>query len=315
MAFESLLGNERIKQNLTASAHKNRFAHFYLISGPKGSGKHTLAKMLAGALMCESEHRPCGSCNACRKIAAGTHPDFITVEDPEHKNVPVRIIREARESIFIRPNEGARKIYLFPQEMGMEGQNALLKVLEEPPAYAVFIILSDNPEKLLPTVRSRCTELQLTSVAPGTLKPWLAAQFPAADSAAIDAAIRRSGGYPGQAKALLEKGESLPPEVEAFVKSFAAKDTMGLVQVLTPMEKWKRDQALPIFEAWKDILQEGLACRSGAPAAGRGAKLLSDHRSAKDLLAAVENLQKAIEYTQGNVSVAAVCGWLTYALR
>ena len=116
MAFESLLGNARIKQNLSAAAQKNRFAHFYLISGPKGSGKHTLARLLASALMCESERRPCGTCNACRKIMAGTHPDFITVEDKEHKNVAVKLIREARESIFVRPNEGNRKIYLFPRK-------------------------------------------------------------------------------------------------------------------------------------------------------------------------------------------------------
>lgn len=315
MAFESLLGNARIKQNLSAAAAKNRFAHFYLISGPKGSGKHTLAKLLASALMCEEANRPCGSCSACRKILAGTHPDFITVDDPEHKNVAVKIIRDARESIFIRPNEGIRKIYLFPQEMGIEGQNALLKVLEEPPSYGVFIILSDNPEKLLPTVRSRCTELNLTAVEPHILKPWLAAQFPTATAEELGAAIRRSGGYPGQAKALLESGENLPPEVEAFVKSFAARDAMGLTQVLVPMEKWKRDQALPVFIAWQSALQEGLACRSGVPAAGRAAKILASSRSAKDLLAAVSTMQKAIEYTQGNVSVAAVCGWLTWALR
>ena len=315
MAFESLLGNARIKQNLSAAAAKNRFAHFYLISGPKGSGKHTLARLLAAALMCEEENRPCGRCAACRKIAANTHPDFITVDDPEHKNVAVKIIREARESIFIRPNEGIRKIYLFPQEMGIEGQNALLKVLEEPPSYGAFLILSDNPEKLLPTIRSRCTELQLTAVEAPVLKPWLAAKFPEATSEELDGAIRRSGGYPGQAIELLESGENLPPEVEAFVKSFAARDTLGLTMVLTPMEKWKRDQALPVFALWLNALQEGLACRSGVPAAGRAAKLLASNRSAKDLLAAVSNLQKAIEYTQGNVSVAAVCGWLVHALR
>lgn len=315
MAFESLLGNARIKQNLSAAAAKNRFAHFYLISGPKGSGKHTLARLLAAALMCEEENRPCGRCAACRKIAANTHPDFITVDDPEHKNVAVKIIREARESIFIRPNEGIRKIYLFPQEMGIEGQNALLKVLEEPPSYGAFLILSDNPEKLLPTIRSRCTELQLTAVEAPVLKPWLAAKFPEATSEELDGAIRRSGGYPGQAIELLESGENLPPEVEAFVKSFAARDTLGLTMVLTPMEKWKRDQALPVFTLWLNALQEGLACRSGVPAAGRAAKLLASNRSAKDLLAAVSNLQKAIEYTQGNVSVAAVCGWLVHALR
>ncbi|MBR2423242.1 MAG: DNA polymerase III subunit [Oscillospiraceae bacterium] len=315
MAFESLLGNERIRQNLSAAAAKNRFSHFYLISGPKGSGKHTLAKLLASALMCENTPRPCGTCSACRKIMAGVHPDFITVEDPDHKNVAVRLIREARESMFIRPNEGSRKIYLFPQEMGIEGQNALLKILEEPPSYGVFIILSDNPEKLLTTVRSRCTELTLTAVAPELLKPWLAAQFPGAASDDLDAAIRRSGGYPGQAAQLLRSGEDWPAEVEAFVKSFAARDTMGLVSTLVPMEKWKRDQALPVFEAWLTVLQDALSCRSGVPASSRVARDLAAARSSKDLLQAIKSLQKAIEYTQGNVSVAAVCGWLTYALR
>ena len=315
MAFESLLGNERIKQNLSAAAAKNRFAHFYLISGPKGSGKHTLARLLAAALMCENPTRPCGTCAACRKIMADTHPDFITVDDPEHKNVAVKIIRQARESIFIRPNEGSRKIYLFPQEMGMEGQNALLKVLEEPPAYGIFIILSDNPEKLLTTVRSRCTELALTPVAPELLKPWLASRFPNAAAEDLDAAIRRSGGYPGQAAQILESGENQAPEVDAFVQSFAARDGMGLVNILVPMEKWKRDQALPVFEAWLSALQEGLSCRSGLPASSRNGRLLAAERSSKDLLAAVRNLQKAIEYTQGNVSVAAVCGWLVHALK
>ena len=315
MAFESLLGNERIKQNLTAAARKNRFAHFYLISGPKGSGKHTLAKLLAATLMCENDRRPCGECPACRKVMAGTHPDLITVEDPDHKAVPVRIIREARESIFVRPNEGIRKIYLFPQEMGIEGQNALLKVLEEPPSYGVFLILTDNPEKLLPTVRSRCMELQLTAVEPNILRPWLAEKSPEASRQQLDAAIRRSSGYPGQAMELLQSGENLPPEVESFVRAYASRDALALTMVLVPMEKWKRDQILPILEAWKDMLQEGLACRSGMPAPGRGAKLLAENRSSKDLLSAVEILRKAIEYTQGNVSVAAVCGWLVHALK
>ena len=303
MAFESLLGNERIRQNLSAAAHKNRFAHFYLISGPKGSGKHTLAKLLAAALMCETDRRPCGSCPACRKVMADTHPDFITVDDPDHKTVPVKIIREARETVFVRPNEGIRKVYLFPQEMGVEGQNALLKILEEPPGYGVFILLSENPETILPTVRSRCTHLQLTAVEPDVLRPWLASRFPEASREQLDAAIRRSSGYPGQALELLKNGENLPPEVEAFVKAYAARDVYSLTMVLLPMEKWKRDQVISMLEA------------CGMPAPGRGAKILAGSRSSKDLLQAVENLRKAIEYAQGNVSVAAVCGWLTHALR
>lgn len=315
MAFESLLGNARIKQNLSAAAEKNRFSHFYLISGPKGSGKHTLATLLACALMCTSDQKPCGACPACRKIMAGTHPDFITVEDPEHKNVAVRIIRQARESIFIRPNEGSRKIYLFPQDMGIEGQNALLKVLEEPPAYGVFMILTDNPEKILSTVRSRCTELTLSAVSPGELRPWLAARFPNAAPEDLEGAIARSGGYPGQALELLESGESQPPQVEALIRSFTERSSLGLAEVLVPMEKWKREQVLPVFAAWQELLQQGLACRGGAPASSRTVRELAAARSGKELMHAVSCLQKAVEYAQGNVSVAAVCGWLTWVLR
>ena len=93
MAFEALLGNDRLKQNLAESLARGHISHFYLISGPEGSGKHTLAKLLAEAILCEGSRKPCGSCVHCRKMASGNHPDFITVEDPEHKNVAVKIVR------------------------------------------------------------------------------------------------------------------------------------------------------------------------------------------------------------------------------
>ena len=315
MAFTNILGNDRLMQNLSASIRKNRFSHFYLISGPEGSGKHTLADFLAGALLCTGEQKPCGVCSACRKVLAKSHPDYITVDDPEHKTVAVKVIREARESIFVRPNESDKKVYLFPQEMGIEGQNALLKVLEEPPSYGVFIILANNPEKLLPTVRSRCTELNLSPVSPQLLRPFLAVRFPQAAPEDLDAVIRRSGGYAGQAIALLESGQQQAPEVAAFVEAFTARDTMRLVRLLVPMEKWKRDQILPVFAAWLDALQEALVCRSGILAATQAVRALSAARSSNDLMDAIRHIQKAMEYTQGNVSVAAVCGWLVHALR
>ena len=112
----------------------------------------------------------------------------MTVEDPEHKNVAVKIIREFREDVFIRPNESDHKIYLLPQEMGIEGQNALLKILEEPPHYGVFILLTDNPEKLLPTVRSRCTELALQPLEPELLRRTLEKEFPDTPADSIRAA-------------------------------------------------------------------------------------------------------------------------------
>ena len=315
MGFEALLGNRQLKANLKASLEKGHISHFYLISGPKGSGKHTLAGLLAAAILCHDPMKPCLRCHACRRVMENNHPDFITVEDPEHKNVAVKIVREFREDMFILPNESDYKIYLFPQELGLEGQNALLKILEEPPKHGVFILLADTPEKLLPTVRSRCTELNLTPVSPQILRSFLAARFPQADAEDLDAVIRRSGGYPGQAIELLQSGEAQPPEVAAFVEAFTSRSTMDLVRLLVPMERWKRDQALPVFAAWKEALQEALLCRNHIPAANQAIRELSATRSSKDLMDAITNIQKAMDYTQGNVSVAAVCGWLTWVLR
>ena len=315
MSFETLLGNERLKKNLSESLSKKHISHFYLISGPEGSGKHTLAKLLACAILCQGVRKPCLSCGPCRKVMEGSHPDFITVEDPEHKNVAVKIVRQFREDVFIRPNESDYKIYLFPQELGLEGQNALLKILEEPPSYGVFILLTDNPDKLLPTVRSRCTELKLLPLEEGQLRKQLRMDFPKAEEEDISAAMFRSGGFLGQARALLENGDKLPPQTESFVKAFAAKDTLLLTQTLVPMEKWKRDALAEILVSWTELLESALCSRSGIRAVSAHARQLSQQRTATELFDALKELKKALEYTQSNVSPAAVCGYLVWALR
>ena len=315
MGFETLLGNDRLKENLTVSLGKGRVSHFYLISGPAGSGKRTLARLLASAILCKGRDKPCGVCGPCRKIAKNEHPDLITVEDPEHKNVAVKIVRQTREDVFIRPNESDHKIYLFPQELGLEGQNALLKILEEPPPYGVFILLTDNPEKLLPTVRSRCTELTLTAVPEKRLRQYLTLNYPKASAEDIAAAISRGGGYLGQAKELLEGGEGVAPQTADFVRGYAARDTLALLQVLTPMEKWKRDALIPILAEWQELLEGALACRAGMSVPSPLARELSQGRSAPELTRALRCLQKASLYAQGNVSVAAICGWLSWELR
>ena len=315
MGFEELLGNQRLRDNLTKSLSRGRISHFYLISGPQGSGKRTLAKLLASSIFCRESGKPCGHCLPCRKMKSGNHPDFITVEDPEHKNVAVRIIREFREDVFIRPNESDHKIYLLPQELGIEGQNALLKILEEPPAYGVFILLTDNPEKLLPTIRSRSTELALQPLEPELLRRALEREFPKAEAGSIQAAVDRSGGYLGQARKLLEEGSSLSVQTEEFVRSFSGRNSLELVQTLAPMEKWKRDQLIPELIQWMSLLEAALAGRSGAGVVNPLASRLGASRSSQELLSAIRALQKAVEYAQGNVSPAAICGWLLWSLR
>ena len=315
MAFESLLGNDRLKQNLAESLAKGHIAHFYLISGPEGSGRHTLAKLLAAAILCQDRRRPCLHCTPCRKVMEGNHPDFITVEDPEHKNVAVRIVREIREDVFIRPNESEYKVYIFPQELGIEGQNALLKILEEPPKHGVFLLLTDNPDKLLPTVRSRCTELKMQSLGEDVLRRQLRQDFPQAQDEDLSAAIARSGGFLGQARELLKSGDQLPPQTEGFVQAFAHKNALLLTQTLVPMEKWKRDALADILTDWMGIVEEALASRSGIRAISPLARQLSQLRTASELRDGLMVLKKAADYTRSNVSPAAVCGWLQWELR
>jgi len=314
MSFETLLGNEQLKKELTESLRKGNISHCYLISGPEGSGKRTLAKLLAAAVLCRGPEKPCGRCPSCRKLSSGVHPDFITVTDPEHKNVAVKVIREYRADVFVMPNESERKVYLFPQEMGVEGQNALLKVLEEPPAYAVFLILTNNPEKMLPTVRSRCRELKLRALSREQLTGRLRKQFPEASSEALEAAAERSGGWLGQAQRMLEEGTDGDPQTEAFVEAFCRGDRLALAQVLVPMEKWKRDALIPRLESWRLLLEEALALGSGGTAVSSLARKAAGARTSRDLYAAIGVLTKALDHARSNVAPGAVCGWLLWEL-
>ena len=316
MGFDRLLGNEQLKQDLSAARRKGKLAHFYLISGPEGSGKHTLADLLAAAMLCQEKDAPCGVCNSCRKVLSHLHPDDITIDDPEKKTVPVDLIRQARADIYIRPNEGEKKIYRFPraQDLGLPGQNALLKVLEEPPAYGVFLLLTDNPAKLLPTIRSRCVELKLRPVSREILRSHLRREFPEASSEMLSAAITRSGGYLGQARTILQ-GQPLSPQTESFCAAYAQRDVMGLLQTLVPMEKWKRDQLIPVLTQWLELLEQAMVVRAGMPAVSELSASIAASRSSKEIMDAVSALKQSIDYARGNVACAAICGWLQWALR
>lgn len=317
MPFDQLLGNRRIKENLTGALARRHIAHFYLISGPKGSGKHTLARLLAAGILCQGQEKPCGVCNACRKALNNAHPDFITVDDPDKKHVPIDLIRQATADMYVRPNEANHKIYLFPrgEDMGIPTQNALLKILEEPPSYGVFIILTTNSDKLLPTVRSRCTELAMTALSEEQLKNALHSQFPQASPQQIAGAIARSGGYLGQAQEILQEAEGATKNTEDFLHAYAQQDAFALLKVLCPMEKWKRDALIGELEQWVLVLTDALTARSGMTATLPLADLVASSRSRKDLMRAIEVLQKTINYARGNVSPAAISGYLQWALR
>lgn len=316
MDFDALLGNDTLKQRLSVSLARGQLSHCYLLSGPSGSGKHTLARLLAAAMQCTSVRRPCGTCAQCRKALSGTHPDVITVDDPEKKIIPVKLVRDACADLYIRPNEGAKKIYVFPraQDLNAQGQNALLKCIEEPPAYGVFLLLTEHAEQLLPTIRSRCVELRLSPLGDDLLRSALSARFPDASPDALRAAMLRSGGYLGQAAELLAEGSELLPQTVAFADAFCENSAGALLRVLAPMERLKREQLRPILLQWAELLSAAAASRSGLPATGPECKKIAQCRTDAQLLRAVDAVQHAISLTDANVGPAHICGMLCVRL-
>ena len=166
MNLSALAGNQRIKDQLSQQERERGLSHAYILSGPAGSGRHVLARQLAAAMLCTGTgERPCGRCVPCQKAAKGIHPDLLVIAGPEEgKPITVDQVRALRADAYIRPNEGERKIYLLEHadRMNPSAQNAMLKLLEEGPAYAAFLLLAENGGGLLQTVRSRCEELALT---------------------------------------------------------------------------------------------------------------------------------------------------------
>ena len=142
----------------------NPLSHAYLITGGSGESRGALTRRITAAYLCEGERPPCGVCRACRKVSVGTHPDVSrTGPAPDKREITVDQVRALRSDAYIRPNEGRRKVYVITpaDAMNPAAQNALLKVLEEGPAYAAFLLDAAQPGKLLDTVRSRCELLAL----------------------------------------------------------------------------------------------------------------------------------------------------------
>ena len=153
--------NDPIARRIREAASRGTLSHALLFSGSGDLG--AAAQYAAAAMECQSGQKPCGTCSACRKVFSGIHPDVITVRDEAHKNLSVDTIRQIRSDAYIRPNEGSRKVYIFPDctILTEQDQNVLLKIVEEGPPYAAFLFCAENASVVLQTLRSRCVELKL----------------------------------------------------------------------------------------------------------------------------------------------------------
>ena len=176
-SFKDVVGHKDIINYIRNAVTENKVSHAYILNGERGSGKKMLANLFATTLLCEKQGPdPCNVCHSCHQAESGNHPDIIRVTHEKPNTISVDDIRrQVNEDIQIKPYQGPYKIYIIAEAdlMTAQAQNALLKTIEEPPAYAVIFLLTENAEALLPTITSRCVMLKLRNIKDTLIRKYL----------------------------------------------------------------------------------------------------------------------------------------------
>ena len=161
MNFNDIIGNENIKELLQNSIKTNNLVHSYMFVGPDGIGKKLFADAFAKIILCEEHNSSCNECNSCILFSSQNHPDFMVIDAENSKEIKIAQVRFLQEKIAEKPVVSSKKVYIINNAdlMNTEAQNCLLKTLEEPPEYAVMILVLSNESKLLNTIKSRCTKI------------------------------------------------------------------------------------------------------------------------------------------------------------
>ena len=247
--LEELLENHKAKETLVCMMKDGRLPHAILLEGPEGAGKSTFARLVAAAALCEGPApHPCGHCRPCIKVQGDFHPDFITLSgEGGSRSFYIDRVRELTRQAQLVPNEGRIKVFLLTQTQNMtvQAQNALLKLIEEPPAATMFLLTCTNRHALLPTILSR---VAVIGIEPLSLEGCVAAlkqRRPGLNGEEYTAAATAAGGSLGQALQLLDQPESRVDQLaQTLLEQAAAGKTYDMLAALAPIERSRDRGAL-----------------------------------------------------------------------
>ena len=260
--FHDIIGHDDIIRHLKNAIETGKVSHSYIFTGEAGSGKKLLAGTFAATLQCESgESEPCMTCDSCKKVIGKNHPDIITVTHEKPGSISIDEVREqVVHDVDIKPYCSPYKIYIIPdaEMMTVQAQNAILKTIEEPPEYAVIMLLTSNIDSLLPTIRSRCVRLDLKVVDDSLVKEYLMEHLQVPDyQAEID--VSYAQGSIGKAKEAATSQEFADMTANAlkilkYANSMEVYELTEAIKTLTA-DKNNINDYLDIFQFWfRDVL-------------------------------------------------------------
>lgn len=260
--FKAIVGHEEVIEHLQSAISTGKVSHAYVFSGESGSGKKLLATTFAMTLQCEEKGTdPCLKCESCKRTFSKNHPDIIGVVHEKPNTISIEEIRrQIVEDVQIKPYYGPYKIYIVndADKMTVQAQNALLKTIEEPPAYAVILLLTNNIDGLLPTILSRCVRLDLRVVPDNLVKNYLMERLHIPDyQAEVDASFAQ--GNIGKAKeaATSEEFAEMTRKVLQLLRYVNDMEVYELVDIMKELAPDKENvyDYLDLFLLWfRDVL-------------------------------------------------------------
>lgn len=255
--FSEVYGNASVLLNLKNAIAYQRVAHCYMLCGADGLGKRMIARSFAKSLQCEAQgDKPCGVCASCKQVEHENHPDVVYVKHEKPTVFGVDDIREGlNRSIVIKPYKSEKKIYILEdgELLNVQAQNAMLKTIEEPPEYAVILILTNNREVFLPTILSRCVELALQPVRDEDVVSCLTKRGFNMEGKQ-DEVLRFAGGNIGRALSYMEDEEyqKLMTDVQEVLYGLPDANTADIRQDVEKLSAYKEKMPLILeqFHLW-----------------------------------------------------------------
>ncbi|MBR3761837.1 MAG: DNA polymerase III subunit [Lachnospiraceae bacterium] len=260
--FQDIIGQEQIKEHLQNALSTGKISHAYIINGEKSSGKEFIAKIFAMALQCEREGvEPCNECRSCKQTLSKNQPDIIYVSHEKPNTISVDDIRaQVNNDVAIKPYSSKYKVYIIneAEKMTPQAQNAILKTLEEPPAYAVIMLLVSNMNSLLPTILSRCVTLNMKPVRDELVRKYLMEELQVPDYKA-NVCVGFARGNVGKAKLLAssEEFENIKSEALSLLKYIKEMEIQEIVAAIKKINEYKLEvqDYFDIIAIWyRDVL-------------------------------------------------------------